>query len=168
MGSECTGYSPLVFPPDHRRRYSSRRYLDQRSWKQRLTRTHKNWEPALPFLVELYMGWKYAPDAARPTSPMVVDPLPTTTPPSNYDFVLEVLDVYTLDMTVTIACSGEELPIHALAKSGYLGNSPATPSLAISFRTLELFRRLRLRKSSFSVEAFVKVVCDIYSVCLLS
>jgi hypothetical protein len=83
----------------------------------------------------------------------------------NYDFSLEVLDIYTLDSSITIPCSDKELPIKALVKSGYLGNTPATPSLATSFRTLELFRRLRLRKSSFSVEAFVKVVCDLYSVC---
>jgi hypothetical protein len=89
---------------------------------------------------------------------------PDATPPIDFSFTLEVLDIYTLDQTAMIPCSGDETPIQALAKSGYLGNTPVTPTLAISFRTLELFRRMRLRKSSFSVEAFSKVMCDLYSV----
>ena len=55
--------------------------------------------------------------------------------------------------------------MEALVKNGYLGNTPMTPSLAISLKTLELFRRIRLRKSSFSAEAYAKVLCDLYSVC---
>ena len=93
---------------------------------------------------------------------MVVDH--PSTPPANYDFSLEVLDIYTLNTLVIVPCSEKDLPIQALAKIRYLGNAPATPSLAISFRTLELLRCIRLRKSSFSVEAFVKVVCDLYCV----
>ena len=48
-----------------------------------------------------------------------------------------------------------ELPLEALALSGYLGNKPFNPSLAIS-----------IKKPSFSVEAFTKVVCDLYLVSL--
>ena len=153
----------FVFPVNLFCRYSSRRYLDQRTWKQRLTRARQNWEPVLPSLAKLYMNWKYAP-ATRPPSPTVDDSPSTTPPPSNYDFSLEVLNIYTLETSVTFPCSDKELPIEAIAKAGYLGTTPATPSLAISFGTLELFRRIRLRKSSFTVEAFIKVVCDLYSV----
>ena len=116
------------------------------------------------------MQWKYA-SLTQPASPMAVDaPFtsnPTTshsTPHGNFTFTLETLDIYTLDKAATIPCSGEETPIQALVKSGYLGNTPITPTLAISLRTLELFRCMRLRKSSFSVEAFAKVICDLYSV----
>jgi hypothetical protein len=119
------------------------------------------------------MAWKYAPSphpsVSPPSSHPSVDPSSAappshTSPPGDFSFSLEVLDVYTLDVTATIPCSDQELPIQALVKSGYLGNTPKTPSIAISFKTLELFMRLRLRKSSFSVEAFAKVVCDLYSV----
>ena len=165
MESEYVLHFLFIFPDHLFRRYSSRQHLDRRTWKQRLTRTRQNWDPVLPSLVKFYLGWKYAPTTCS-HSPITVDPpIIPPPPPGDYDFLLEVLDIYTLDTSVTIPCSNKELPIEALVKSGYLGNTPATPSLAISFRTLELFRRLRLRKSSFSVEAFVKVVCDIYSVC---
>ena len=103
---------------------------------------------------------------------MVVDPpssaLPSgVPPPGGLISSLEVLDIYTLEKSVDILFSDQELPIQALVKNGYLGNTPSTPSLAISLRTLELFRRIRLRKSSFSVEAFAKVVCDLYTVCFV-
>ena len=89
---------------------------------------------------------------------------PDIPPLNNFNFSLEVLDIYTLETSVAVPCSNQELPIQALMKSGYLGNTLATPSLAISLKTLELFRRIRLRKSLFSIEAFAKVICDMYSV----
>ena len=148
-------------------RYSTRRYLEKRTWKQRLTRARQNWEPVLPSLVKLYMGWKYTSTTISPVSPMTANP-PHPTPdipaPSVLSFSLQALDIYTLEDSVTISYSDEDLLIQALVKSGYLGNSPATPSLAISLQTLELFRHIRLRKPSFSVEAFTKVICDMYSV----
>ena len=114
------------------------------------------------------MKWRYTTTASHPPSPTMVDqssPTPprNVLPPTDSGFPLEVLDIYTLETSATIPCSSGDLPIHALVKSGYLGNSPVTPSLAISLRTLELLWRIWLRKSSFSVEAFAKVVCDLYS-----
>jgi len=109
----------------------------------------------------------------HPSPPSDIPPLPDGSPapsndpaPNNFNFSLDALDIYTLEASVIIPCSGEELPIEALVKSGYLGNTPTYPSLAISLRTLELFRRIRSRKASFSVEAFAKVICDLYSVSL--
>jgi hypothetical protein len=52
----------------------------------------------------------------------------------------------------------------ALMNHGLLSNVPLQPSFALSLTTLELYRRLRLQKPSFSVEAFAKVVCDLYMV----
>lgn len=146
----------------------SRWYLERRTWRQRVSRAHQNWEPILPSLAKLYMEWKCRP-LTQPSSPITVDTPSAATPPNNpslsdFSFNLEVLNIYTLDETVRIPCTDRETPIQALIKSGYLGNTPVTPTLAISLRTLELFRRIRLRKSSFSVEAFTKVICDLYSV----
>ena len=47
-------------------RYSGRRYLEKRTWKQRLARTHRNWEPLLPSLTKLYMEWKYTNTTMSP------------------------------------------------------------------------------------------------------
>ena len=70
-------------------RYSGRRHLERRTWKQRLTRAHQNWNPVLPSLVKLYMYWKYAVTATHPPSPMVADPplpTPSEAPPERLQF----------------------------------------------------------------------------------
>lgn len=160
MESECVS-SSCILAAYHSARYSTRRHLDKRTWRQRVIRMHASWEPLFPVLTDLYVGWKYTTHTRSP-SPMAADP--PITPPMDFTFEIEVVDIYTLDTSAKIPCSSEDLPINALVRSGYLGNTPTTPTLAISLRTLELFWRIRLRKSSFSVEAFTKVVCDLYSV----
>ncbi|KAI0640521.1 hypothetical protein C8Q79DRAFT_1004171 [Trametes meyenii] len=82
---------------------------------------------------------------------------------TTYDFTIDVVDIYTLETTVTISHDGAQMAVVALAEQGYMATTPISPSLAISFRTLELFRLIRLRKPLFSTEAFAKLVCDCYA-----
>ena len=78
---------------------------------------------------------------------------------------IQVIDLYTLQDIATITVQATSRSVaESLTTNGYIGNTPERPSLAVSIRTLELFRRIRLRKASFSVEAFTKVVCDLYNV----
>ncbi len=86
-----------------------------------------------------------------------------------YDFFIRVIDIYTLEEVVEIKpLASTKSGAAALVMQGYIGASPVKPSLAISIKTLELFRRLRLRKASLSAEAFAKVICDYYLVrCLI-
>ena len=60
-------------------------------------------------------------------------------PPSDFTFSFEVLDVYTLETSVVVSYSNQELPIQALVKNSYLGNVLMSPTFAVSFGTLELF-----------------------------
>lgn len=88
---------------------------------------------------------------------------PTTA--TSYDFSITIIDIYTLDSEAIIPRSADSTsPALSLVQAGYLGSTPVSPSFAVSLKTLELFRRLRLRKPSFSVEAFAKVICDLYAV----
>jgi len=75
-----------------------------------------------------------------------------------------VIDIYTLSTSVKISCAGDQTTASTLASLGFIGNAPFHPSVAFSMKTLELYRILRRRKPSFSIEAFVKVVCDLYMV----
>ncbi|KDQ34014.1 hypothetical protein PLEOSDRAFT_1032013 [Pleurotus ostreatus PC15] len=84
-------------------------------------------------------------------------------PSTEYDFSIEVLDIFSLDTIATIKRSSEDSTAAAIVESGFIPPTPYSPSLLVSVKTLELFRRLRLRKPSFSVEAFAKVVCDFYN-----
>ncbi|KAI0652680.1 hypothetical protein C8Q79DRAFT_997654 [Trametes meyenii] len=79
-----------------------------------------------------------------------------------YDFKIALVDLYSLARTVNIQCEATETTVIAMARQGYLATTPISPTLAIMFNTLEHFRLLRLRKPSFSLEAFAKVLCDSY------
>ncbi|KAF9493811.1 hypothetical protein BDN71DRAFT_1483328 [Pleurotus eryngii] len=79
-------------------------------------------------------------------------------------FEIYTVDLYTLhDITIIHRKPTMEASI-ALVQNRYLGASPLVPTLAISLKTLELYRRLHLRKPSFSYKAFTKVLCDLYNV----
>lgn len=105
-------------------------------------------------LADTYLAWRHK-RMTRDESPA----------PSLYDFHIEVVDIYGLTRGASISRSEDSLsPAVALVAAGFLGSAPQSPSLAISLKTLELFRVLRLHRPSFSVEAFTKTICSLYSV----
>lgn len=110
----------------------------------------------MPSIVDEYKKWRYPPDSS----------LQQESISSDYTFTVNVLDVYTLSTTIEIMRkpSSTSIVVDMIAH-GYLSSSPISPTVAISLKMLELFQRLRLRKPSFSVEAFAQVVCDLYGVC---
>lgn len=84
---------------------------------------------------------------------------------SDLSFTIPVYDVFSLRSTVLIHRSQESTSASIdIALRGYLPKTPTKPGTAVSFKTLELFHRIRLRKPSMSVEAFAKVVADYYAV----
>ncbi len=80
-----------------------------------------------------------------------------------YDFDIHAINLFSLANDVHVLRDADETsPVSAIARVGYLANSPEAPTIAVSFRTLELFRTLRIFKASFSIEAFTKVICHHY------
>ena len=128
-------------------------------------------------LADAYISWK-ARATTNPSLPS--DDLPSeggnmstpqsssssasTPDPLSYDFNIATIDIYTLQRNCNIHRTSEMKTAVALMSHGLLSNVPLLPSVALSLTTLELYRRLRLWKPSFSVEAFAKVVCDLYMV----
>jgi hypothetical protein len=105
-------------------------------------------------MVSAYLKWKYPTLPAA--SPLLNDP--------SLSFDITTVNVYSLETVICITRSSDSTsPSEALVLRGYLGNTPLNPSIAVSINTLELYRRLRMRKPSFSVEAFAKVLCDLYA-----
>ena len=80
------------------------------------------------------------------------------------DVEIAVIDIYTLSTLVRVSSAGKETTASALADLGFIGNVPFKPSVTVSMKTLELYQMLRQRKASFSIEAFVKVISDLYLV----
>jgi hypothetical protein len=100
-------------------------------------------------------------------------PVPTNNCPSlpsdSYSFTIAIIDIFTLQTSTFICRDADSLsPAIDFVQAGFLSHVPMSPSVAISLRTLEHFCHLHLRKPSFSVEAYVKVICDSYKVLLLS
>ena len=143
-------------------------YRDSRTWRQRLERQQSNWNAIFSTLTAAFLQWKY------PTTTLA--PHPPTDPPSppslhdidvdpiSYDFTIDCVDLYTLSTSIHVPRTASMTAAEALMIQGYLVTSPLDPTLAISLKTLELFRRLRCRKASLSVEAYAKVLCDLYAV----
>ncbi|KAG6895281.1 hypothetical protein C0992_002165 [Termitomyces sp. T32_za158] len=136
-------------------RFHSRYQIDSRTWRQRLQRLQRNWEPLIEDLVDAYLGWKY------PVADMTTDPCNNP----DYNYPIDVVDIFTLDTQIIIHQTESTKSISvALVQQGYLGTTPERPSLAVSLRTLELYYWIRRRKPSFSIEAFAKVLCDLYMI----
>ncbi|THU87844.1 hypothetical protein K435DRAFT_821823 [Dendrothele bispora CBS 962.96] len=131
--------------------YGKRYYKDGRTWKQRLRAQHENWAPMLDLMTKAFVEWQYGsgPDSSRSSHP-------------KFSFDIPVIDLYTLERTAHISRDENTEPNVALVRSGYLGNTPINPSLAISLRTLNLFHMFRLFKASLSVESFEKTLCHNY------
>jgi hypothetical protein len=51
-----------------------------------------------------------------------------------------------------------------LLLQGCLSSAPTRVSFAISLRTLELYRRLRVRQPRLSIQAWVRTLCDYHNV----
>ncbi|KAG6883279.1 hypothetical protein C0993_007001 [Termitomyces sp. T159_Od127] len=107
-----------------------------------------NWTTLLEDLADGYLAWKYQMEVP-PTHDLESDgsgdmPNLDLTDTLNYDFDIDVVDIYTLDAR------------------GYLGTTPETPTLALSLWMLELYYRIWRWKPSSSIEAFAKVLCDLY------
>ncbi|KAL0957919.1 hypothetical protein HGRIS_000100 [Hohenbuehelia grisea] len=163
--------------------YGRRQHHDGRTRNQRRQRLTANWEPVLKLLPDAYLCWKYPPPRSpdpvprKPAIPvqdpsepehLVQDDLYPSQPPApnhgTYDFCVYVIDIYTLEREVTIRHNDEDCSAVALVRNGYLSATPQKFDLVVSLKTLELFRRLRLRKPPFSVKAFGRVICDFYNV----
>jgi hypothetical protein len=108
-------------------------------------------------------------DPPLPEAPgLIHDSLSTDTPSPSTPTEVEitVIDIYSLSTSVKYSCIEDQTTATTLAGLGFIGNAPFRPSVAVSIKTLELYRILRRRKPSFSVEGFVKVISDLYMVCM--
>ena len=107
-------------------------------------------------------GTNHHPPAPNLTNDSVTADAPS---PSISNLVeITAIDIYTLSTSVKFSCEGDQTTASTLAGLGFIGNAPFHPSVAVSIKTLELYRILRRRKPSFSVEGFVKVISDLYMV----
>lgn len=118
-------------------------------------------------MTECFIEQKYYLPPPKPTpkpSPAPIDP--AVPPAKSFGFHIQVFDLYTLQTHAYIHQT-EENPkpaASALVCAGYVGAMPLNPSIAFDLKTLEHYHRIRLWQPSFSIQAFMKVLCDTYMV----
>lgn len=127
----------------------SRRYVDHRTRSQRLERLEASWTSQMDALAEALL--QYRLDSTKGTR---------TCSEEGMDF--PVIDIYTKKAYDKVDFGAYPLPGVAMVNAGYMPTSPVNPQLGISINTLALYHVIRLRQPSFSVQAFTKVICDVY------
>ena len=131
---------------------------DHRTWQQRVKHVHANWTPFYPLLVLAFLKFHYPSKHSSP----IVDPML-----SMYNFSLDSINIYMLESSINVPHAEDiSSTVEALALAGYLSPMPISPTISISISTPELYCLLHLCKPSFSVEAYAKVISDLYKVSL--
>ncbi|RXW20413.1 hypothetical protein EST38_g5445 [Candolleomyces aberdarensis] len=127
-------------------------------WRQRTAQFHENWGN-IDDLATAFVQWKSSSSSTSPDPPITTprQPLPT-----DVKFDMEVIDMFTRETTLHVTLPDDETIVPHLIVRGYLPTTPINPLVAISLRTLQFYKVLRQRKPSFSIEAFTKVLCDLY------
>ncbi|KAF6756492.1 hypothetical protein DFP72DRAFT_1066840 [Ephemerocybe angulata] len=136
-------------------KWSKRRYRDGRTWRNRRERFDNAWTAHIQSLADAYLRWKH-PGPPKDAGTCAAEP------GTDLDLRIASIDLYTLTKEVTVPRRDDQMSMVALVEAGFMGNSPLSPSLAISLKTLDLFKIIRQRRPSFSFEAFAKVLCDLY------
>ncbi|KAG8752940.1 hypothetical protein FRC12_011728 [Ceratobasidium sp. 428] len=131
----------------------------KRTWQQCGRNDHANWKVQMARLASALLRWEHqAPDEAQhePTTNEEAELLFTAT--------IVVIDVFDRSSRTFTSRSGEVYPNETLIRGGCLASSPLVPVTAFSLDCLRLYRALRSRCSSYSVETFVKTLADIHHV----
>ncbi|KAG2341488.1 hypothetical protein BDR05DRAFT_976866 [Suillus weaverae] len=115
---------------------------------------HNAWNLQLPKLADAYLHWKHIGRHDLDVE--------SELPP--HQFHISTVDVFEFQPVRTITQHNEEVANAALVHVGLLGCSPTAPSVTITLQCLELYHQLRRHQSSFSIQAFAKVLCALHDV----
>ncbi|KAF8530645.1 hypothetical protein JB92DRAFT_2804438 [Gautieria morchelliformis] len=130
----------------------SHRQYPPRSRQSRLETRRQAWLAQMPTLLNAYMQYKYSDNTVEvPENPTY--------------FHLRVLGINGYESACALPQDQHHEYINqTLLLHGLLGTSPVAPELAIPIPTLELYRRCRLRSPQFSIQQWVKVLCDLSNI----
>ncbi|KAI6125002.1 hypothetical protein EDD16DRAFT_1763245, partial [Pisolithus croceorrhizus] len=144
---------------DYSRKGAQRK--DYRTRRDRILRRNEAFDQQLPALTQAYLDWSYTwtKGKSKEYFPKSADNGSSAT-----SWTLHVIDVYRTEK-VTFGMWASDLFItSALMRQGVVPCSPIHPTAAVTIGALELFRIAQLRSPHFSVQAFVKTLCDLQGV----
>ncbi|KIO10568.1 hypothetical protein M404DRAFT_21476 [Pisolithus tinctorius Marx 270] len=77
---------------------------------------------------------------------------------------VHVVDMFRAEKVNLVISADDSYIASALVRQGFMPCSPIRPSVAIMINALELYCVARLRSLHFSIQAFVKTICDLQGV----
>ncbi|KAL1746110.1 hypothetical protein HDZ31DRAFT_34840 [Schizophyllum fasciatum] len=139
----------VVLCGDTRRRRRQHQYTLDR--EERARRAQQAWSVDMKELIHAYLQQKHrlVPDSHDAAGSVV--------------WTITVLGVRELDWERSIVQIPGESANAALLRSGLLGSSPISPTIAFTIELLELYHQLRRHQSSLSIQAIVKTMCAIHN-----
>lgn len=135
-----------------------RKYVDHRPKALRIQRSEAVWNTLMEDLATALQEYRFTSLSERPNPPQPEEEERQNSTPVDFP----VIDIVSRVRTRRIYFDGVTNTIVTMLKHGLLAATPVNPQYAISIDTLYFYHRLRLRKPSFSVQAFSKFVCDLY------
>ncbi|KAI6103353.1 hypothetical protein EDD16DRAFT_1696251 [Pisolithus croceorrhizus] len=142
---------------------------DYRTHRNRILRHNEAFDQQLPALTQAYLDWSYTWTKGKSK-----EYFPKSADDDNHapSWTLHVIDVYSHCFgdpvgaeKVTFGMWASDLFItSALMRQGVIPCSPIHPTAAVTIGALELFHIAQLRSPHFSVQAFVKTLCDLQGV----
>ncbi|KAJ7019155.1 hypothetical protein C8F04DRAFT_1276622 [Mycena alexandri] len=142
----------------HRKLYGGRR--DHRTRGDRTKIMFDKFASQMEFMVDAYLQWSLD-TADKGFSALFEYPEDT--------IVKETLPVYVVDLFSSyydnVAVTGaDEFVASAFVRQGLIPVSPTVATVAITVRTLQVFRRVQLRCPRLGVQPFVRALCDLHGV----
>ena len=155
----------------------SRKRFDPRTRHDRTERRNSQWAAQFDALVSAYLVWQAQCDQGGQERTEDADA--SGSPDA---FEIAIVDFFGASLAYsrspavsysTEASKQSFRPIDTseqvnvtLCRNGYIGTSPISPSIAISFQTIEAYRQLHRVCPRLSVQAFVRALCHLHAVSL--
>ncbi|KAI6027273.1 hypothetical protein BKA83DRAFT_4576942 [Pisolithus microcarpus] len=131
---------------------------DYRTHRDRILRRDEAFNQQLPALTQAYLDWSYTREKERRKEYF---PKSEGDGGSAASWMLHVIDVYRAEKVTLGIRATDHFITSALMRQGVVPCSPIHPTAAVTFGVLELFRIAWLRCPHFSIQAFVKTLCDL-------
>ncbi|KAF8507268.1 hypothetical protein JB92DRAFT_2793630 [Gautieria morchelliformis] len=131
---------------EYDRHIRMRKQKDGRTWAEVIHRRDQAWQAQMPALADAYLLWKHGG---------------TRIETSGGKFILSVMGIGACMEREFSHISGVSHISVTLIHYGIISCNPVDPSMAFEVATLEVFRRLRLRSPHVSIQAWVRVLCDV-------
>ncbi|KIK33852.1 hypothetical protein CY34DRAFT_26971 [Suillus luteus UH-Slu-Lm8-n1] len=118
---------------------------DHRTRRDRIQRCVDAFNQQMPALVDAYLIW-------------------SLNYPNSGTWNIRVVDTYYAENISLTIESLDRFVASALVRQGIVPCSPISPSVGITVDALELYRVARLRSPHFSIQVYVKSICDLHGV----